>query len=173
MADVFILMYPLNGRDLAFHIPFSVMQTELDIHKSMFPNINVTSDLYRRLQVRVCSAMLRIVEDHISQLYERDFYVIMDNGIELESGMQHDDTSVIPIASVDLFYDTMFQIMLVKSRNHIDNNTKIITVPSDIMSSMYENEKEDALMAYMDQCINDHFDSVAMLCDAFEHLTIA
>jgi hypothetical protein len=67
----------------------------------------------------------------------------------------------------------MFQIMLVKSRNHIDNNTKIITVPSDIMSSMYENEKEDALMAYMDQCINDHFDSVAMLCDAFEHLTIA
>jgi hypothetical protein len=173
MADVFILMYPLNGRDLAFHIPFSVMHAELEIHKSMFPNINVTSDLYRRLQVRVCSAMLRIVEDHISQLYERDFYVIMDNGIELESGMQLDDTSVVPIASVDLFYDTMFQIMLVKSRNHIDNNTKIITVPSDIMSSVYENEKEDALMAYMDQCINDHFDSVAMLSDAFEHLTIA
>jgi hypothetical protein len=172
MADVFILMYPLNGRDLAFHIPFSVMQTELDVHQSMFPNINVTSELYRRLQVRVCSAMLRIVEDHISQLYERDFFIMTQNGIELESGLQNGDTSAIPIAAVDLFYDTMFQIMLVKDRDHIDNNTKLITVPSDVMSSVYENEKEDALMAYMDQRINEQFDSVAMLCDAFEKLTI-
>jgi hypothetical protein len=172
MADVFILMYPLNGRDLAFHIPFSVMQAELDVHQSMFPDINVTSELYRRLQVRACSAMLRIVEDHISQLYERDAYIMTDKGMELESGIKHVDTSVIPIAAVDMFYDTMFQIMLVKSKDYIDNNTKVITVPSDVMSSVYENEKEDALMDYMDQCINEQYDSVAMLCDAFEKLTI-
>ena len=172
MTDVFILMYPLNGKSLAFCIPFSLMQVELDVHQVMFPDIDVTFELYRRLQVRVCSAMLRIVEDNISQLYERDYYIMTDNGIELESSIQHVDTSVIPIAGVDLFYDSMFQIMLVKSIDYIDNNTKLVTVPSDIMSSVYENEKEDDLMAFMDQSINEHFDSVNMLCDAFEKLTI-
>lgn len=172
MADVFILMYPLKGSNLAFRIPFSVMQPELDLHQSIYPDIDVTSELYRRLQVRVSSAMLRIVENHVSHLFDRDFYILTDNGIELESSMKHVDTSIIPIASVDLFYDTMFQIMLVKSIGYIDNNTKLITVPYDVMSSMYENEKEDALMVFMDQCINEHFDSVNMLCDAFEKLAI-
>ena len=124
----------------------------------MFPEIDIRSELYRRLQVRVCSAMLRIVEDHVSMLYERDYYIITHNGIEIESTLEYDDTSVIPIASVDSFYNDMFQIMLVKSIEFIDNNIKLVTVPLDVMPSLYENEKEDELMVFMDQSINDHFD---------------
>ena len=171
MSDVFILMHALNGTSLAFRFPFDVMHDEINVHQAMFPDIDITSEMFRRLQVRVCTAMLRIVEDHISMLYERDYYVLTNTGIEIESKAEYDDTSSIPVAAVDIFYDNMFQVMLVKSIEHIDDGTKLITVPVDVMPSVYENEKEEELMVYMERCIDDHFD-VNMLCDAFENLTI-
>jgi hypothetical protein len=173
MADVLISIYAVNGRSLAFRVPFETMHEERDAHDAIFPEIDITPELFRRLQVRVCSALLRIMEDHISMLYPRDYFVLTKNGIDIDSDVSYSNTSLIPIAAVDAFLDNMFQVCLVKSLNDIDPDVKLVTVPLDVMHSTYENEKEDELMLYMDHHINNHFDQVNILCDEFEKLKIS
>ena len=157
--DVYLLIHPLKGNDMVLHFPFSLMNTELELHRTMFPDNECESEMYRRLQVRVSESIVRIMEDYITKLFPRNYYVLSDKD---EIVMECDDTylNAIPLCASEN-NNNSYQIFLLQdvvTEKETNNNMSVITIPTTIMESINEVEKEEELMLYMTNIYKNYFE---------------
>ena len=154
--DVFLLVHPLVGNDIVIRFPFSLMKPEQNLYHSMFPEIDSTPEMYRRLQVRVNESIIRVMEDQLTQLFPRNYYVLSNNINEIctETGEELFE-NLIPICE-STYEKNSYQVLLMHhSSNSINTNgVSLIQVPYDIFYSKDELQKEQDLMSYLSHVLD-------------------
>lgn len=146
--DVYLLIHPLKGNDVVLHFPFSTMDAERDIHRTMFPDNDCDSEMYRRLQVRVSESILRIMDEDITELFTRNYFVLSKDEIVTECEYTN-LINFIPLCSTEN-KNNSYQIFLLHDLLlETNEDTLVITIPTSINYILNEVEKEDELILYM------------------------
>jgi hypothetical protein len=153
--DVYLLIHPLKGNDVVLHFPFSLMDKECELHRTMFPDNDCNAEMYRRLQVRVSESILRIVEDDIIELFPRNYYILSKDRNEIVT--EYEDTyDVIPLCAVENSNNSYQIFLLHDIRSETNKHTSMITLPN--LKFINEVEMEEELMLYMTNIYKNCFE---------------
>jgi hypothetical protein len=126
------------------------MKPEKDLHESMFPELDSNPEMYRRLQVRVNESIIRVMEDQLTQLFPRNYYMLSNNNF-VETGEELFE-NLIPICASQ-YKNNSYQVLLMRNCSLIEvqmtNEVKVVHVPDNLFYCKDDLEKEYEIMSYL------------------------